>query len=393
MRVCCCVNGPRPHVGMSTKFDPSKHPRNTDGRFSQKAYSEADDVEVFEETLSRRDLTEVDQRERAFAAQKYVPATSMGAIVDPRSTAGIGDYWDGAFYTSEYRPDLSDVGVIPNMPDDETPERTSGHALSGHRRTHRMRYSGGGVDLRMPSPTAMRRFADRSNSDTFNMPVVASTPHGTTTCWVRCTRHGDHDWSVEALGVKDPRVAATVSEAVESVACARRPTKALAEAGDLLQRRAQKAQHTELKPITTSSFIVGAGYRDADGKATIQIRAQRKDEKVPRYNTYMYDVPKASFDAFMSAESKGAAYNSLIKRPGGELNHSVELSTCKRCMEMYPALSAHKCRDKKVKHSSPRARATPQMRASQRVASRKGAGHRLKTLSRKMNEKMMELFG
>lgn len=337
------------------------------GQFAKGSFAAADDdvdIEVEAETLSQRDKAMLDQRLALIRDGRYVKAVSTDAVVDPSTTAGIDDYWDGAFYTSEYRP--SDAGYIPQMPDDETPRKTGGRAMSQHRRTHRMRYSGGGVEVRMPSATAMRRFADRlpPHQQTFDMPVTATYPGGSVTGWVRCTRHGDHDWSTEPLNFKDPKGGAVVAEAVESIASSKRPTMALAEVGDTLAaRRAQKTERPEaFTPEGRSSFISKMSYRRSDQTAMVSISSKTKAHPEGITRTYGYKATPEEFKKVVTGtrrdpeakRSVGGAYNDHLKRPADGSERQVELAQCPRCKEHYPASSAHKCADKKVDHRGTR---------------------------------------
>ena len=60
------------------------------------------------------------------------------------------------------------------MPDDFTPKRTTGQALSGHRWTDRLAYRvhSGGFTLRMPSVTSIKAFEQQTGC-TFDAPVSA----------------------------------------------------------------------------------------------------------------------------------------------------------------------------------------------------------------------------
>ncbi len=127
-----------------------------------------------------------DRRERIRAGGYVSPAAAPRASVDPRSSAYVHDWWEAEHATAEYG---NEAGAYPQMPDDYTPSQGLGNALSGHRRTHRMAYSGAGVSMRMPSVASIRRYAlevgaSQGGKATFDVPVTATYPGGEVTGWV-----------------------------------------------------------------------------------------------------------------------------------------------------------------------------------------------------------------
>ena len=50
---------PRPHVNMSTQFNENKHPRDGGGRFTHKTYTEADGVEIVDDTPPTVDYNQI----------------------------------------------------------------------------------------------------------------------------------------------------------------------------------------------------------------------------------------------------------------------------------------------------------------------------------------------
>ncbi len=123
----------------------------------------------------------------------YVLAVAVRGGPDPRHAHGRATWWGAHFRTAEYGggTPAGQVGEYPQMPDDFTPKRTLGQALSGHRRTHRMAYinKAGGYTLRMPSATSIKAF-DRQTGGTFDVPVSARDAAGRSVSgWVRVTHH------------------------------------------------------------------------------------------------------------------------------------------------------------------------------------------------------------
>ena len=200
---------------------PAGAPRSTGGQWA---------------TVTRReaavDLSE--DREAATAAGEHVPA--IFTTGDDRPDHQAGRWWETQASLAEW---AGEGAAFPKMPDDWTPRRTGGTADSGLRHTHRMTYTSNGFALRMPSATSIRSFS-AANRGAFDIPVDATDEHGRSiTAWVRAVQHKPGHWSVSGLGfggVTD----AKVSEAVASVLESRRPTRALRQAGDLIEKHRQR---------------------------------------------------------------------------------------------------------------------------------------------------------
>ncbi|WP_022893264.1 hypothetical protein [Agromyces subbeticus] len=275
---------------------------------------------------SGRTLEERDVRRTALENGGYVSPMAGRALDAPASSEGRGQWWDTHFVRAEYQQ----VGAgYPQMPDDYTPSMTSGHSISGNRRTHRMAYAGAGVTLRMPSVTSLKRFADEQHGRTFDVPVSAEFPGGTVSGWVRVTRHGKHEWSVSGLGFGEQEKA-YVTEAVSAVLEARRPSRALAQVGNLLERRRARfaAGGTKIDPTERSSFISGVGYDRGSGSMLVKIGSR----------SYGYKVSMQKFEAVRGAKHPGQAYNAIVK---GQTR--TEIASCEKCSRFYSAGTAHRC--------------------------------------------------
>ena len=260
------------------------------------------------------------ERADALRAGEFVPAAAT-ATVDNQ----VDTWWDRGFVTAEH-------GTYPKLPDDWTPGGTKGHALSGGRRTHRRTYKGAGVELRMPSVTAIRSFAAEAGAATFDVPVSASFPGGTVQGWVRVTPQRPGEWSVSGLGM-DPEASAYVSEAVSAVLEARTPSVALAATDDLMARRRRRFAQGGVKlqaPNNKSQFISGVGYnRDAGTMAVVMGK-----------RSYTYQVPEHVFNMVKNAASPGQVYNLLIK---GKTAHGAPVVACDRCGRFSAAAVGHRC--------------------------------------------------
>src|SRR6478752_5617130 len=122
------------------------------------------------------DATGFGTRIAVLRGRGYVEPLAFRAPDDPGRADGVAGWWAAHFYAAEYG---AVGGDYPQMPDDYTPSRTGGHAMSGQRRTHWMAYRSGvdGFTLRMPSATSVKAFAAETGG-TFDLPVSAVDAHG-----------------------------------------------------------------------------------------------------------------------------------------------------------------------------------------------------------------------
>lgn len=323
------------HWGMSTHstWDESAVVRNDDGRFAAflNARSSVDLGEGIEgEDAARFAPGElIEERSQALEEGGYVPALAEGAYTNPRARGGasqVSMWWDSRNMQGEW----SDDGTgYEKMPDDWTPQRTAGAAVSGRRRTYRRFYEGAGVSLRMPSASSIRSFSETQQGKSFDVPVEGDFEGGSVSGWVRCTRTDDGVWITEGLGfAKDQQ---QVAEAVSAVLESRRPTKALSGWQSMDERRADRMRRAgaQIRPVGDSSFIKGIGVNPFAGVTFTKIR----DE------VYTNEVVTNVRD-FAASESKGQIYNSEIQtqRPLGKAQ------VCEKCSGAYhPSFGAHIC--------------------------------------------------
>lgn len=273
-----------------------------------------------------QNLQAMAERREMLKRSAFIPATTLQAANAPTTTEHREEWWDRNLVAAEYRSGKA----YPQMPDDYTPAKTLGHAMSGHRRTHRMNYGNGDIQLRMPSATAIKRFSKENGNPTFDVPISVSLKGGAARQgWVRVTQTGPHTWEATALGGGGGESAAQISEAVSAVLESRRPTAALSAVPDLLAaHRARKAaQGTSLAPVT-SRFIDSIGYDENSGTLATRIGAK----------LYGHRVPKDLFMKLKDADRPGAIFNTLIKpRPG------AGVSQCGSCGNVYVAEARHTC--------------------------------------------------
>ena len=333
---------------MRSNFLPNRVPRGvpTGGQFATTNRPEATGVELAEDAPPREDdvfeAFLADRRERIRAGGFVAPDAMARAAVDPRSSAYVRQWWEAVHATAEYG---HEAGSYPQMPDDYTPSRKGGNSLTGHRRTHRVAYKGAGVVMRMPSVTAIRRYAgELAKSDafdpdtetvTFDVPVTAISPGGEVTGWVRVTHSLDGTWATRALSFP-PEARAYVAEASQCVLEARRPTRALAETGDLLDRRRLRAAEIGAKlDHVRSSWIRAAGYERASGTMVVTTATHE----------YGYKVPAAVFSRVRTSKQPGGVFNQLVRGRA----QRVEVRQCEKCGRFTAAdIVTHRCPPKEA---------------------------------------------
>lgn len=327
-----------------TNFDTLAHPREmTTGQFTDKAQS-APELSIRADGITK---AQREQRHNALLEAGFIPAVSGSAEASGTTRKDVGTWWDSHFVRAEYHPDATGY---PQMPDDYTPAGTAGRSLSGARRTHRVRYAGPDVSIRMPSASSIKRYAAETGQ-TFDVPVTATFPGGDISGWVRVTKNGPDEWSAQGVnfpGGNDLQVA----EAVGAVLEARRPSTALAEAGDLMQRRTERiaAAGAKIQETPHDSFVSGAGYDREQGVLAVKIGER----------TYGYKASLERVRAFGRSTSIGAAYNRLIK---GTKVAPVE--ECSKCGRFNAAGARHRCPSR---HTAPSAVPLPHQERAREAA-------------------------
>ena len=287
------------------------------------------------------DLSQVLQaRVKAVETLGFVRATAVRSAF---RRAAPGKWWASHWALAEQPP--AGETAYPKMPDDETPVHSGGRALSGRRRTHRMAYQGGGVQLRMPSAAAVRRYASRlaeqtgQKTVTFDVPVSTVHPDGELSGWARVTRGPDGSWATRVLGARSQETGAEyVAEAVQCVLEARRPSRALKEVGDLLERRRQRKEKLGVKLVQMrSTWVRQVGYDYSTGTVIVST-GQR---------TFGYKAPERTYQAIASAYSPGRAYNMLLRGKAQRVD-VVECPDCGRYYAQVDGASQHRCPPKEA---------------------------------------------
>lgn len=325
---------------MSKNPNPNRQPKGIPigGQFASKVNPEAT-LDLAADALPLESVARfMDERVDALRSHGFVPATTAPLLVDPRSSAHRKEWWDRHMAAGEFN---HPEGGYAQMPDDWTPSRTLGaSSISGLRRTHRMAYVGDEVAIRMPSATSIKSFAAANVSgkgpgETFDVPVSAQFPGGQIDGWVRVAKGADGTWATQGLGFTAEQ-SAYVAESVQCVLESRRPSRALREAGDILERRRQRAAELGA-PVTpiTSTWIKGAGYDKVTG--TMVITTDTKSGP----KTYGYDVPIAAFQSVATSPAPGRTFNQIIRGKATP----VTVKDCEKCGNFY-ATATHRCRVK-----------------------------------------------
>lgn len=299
--------------------------RDQAGKYSEMAGADPGDLDLSGHRIA--------ERRAALAANGFVPAVARSSVVDPASTSFADEWWAEHFIYGEYN---HGEGSVPKLPDDNTPSMTFGSALSGHRRTHRMKYEGAGVVVRMPSATAIRRFGTGAGHKAFDVPVSVTRPDGSTASgWVRVTGQ-DYTWDAHAMGFNEfASDEPAISEAVASILEARRPTVALRQAGNLLAKHQERLSQRGVTPAKVdSAWIEGVGY-DSNSSMMVMTTNGR---------SYGYRVTRDTFEAVRGAHSVGAVFNRLVRRKAD----TVPVTGCINCGRVYTG-GRHSCLPDNVK--------------------------------------------
>ena len=317
--------------------------RDVDGKYSEMGHAEPS-----LELPASAPTSNWARRREELSGAGYLPAIATRASIDPATAEYREQWWDEHFAGGEY---AHQDGTFPKMPDDNSPSMGLGGALSGHRRTYRKAYTGGGTTLRMPSAASIRRFASDPKNRTFDIPVALTAPDGSQVSgWVRVSGAG-HTWDAHALGFVGTDQHA-VGEAVASVLEARRPEAALAAAGDLIAKhKARVAQQGVVPAPVKSSWIQGMAF---DGATSTMVMTTNGRQ-------YGYAVDREEFEAVRDSYSPGRVFGRLIKNTG----RRVEINDCPRCGRFY-STATHTCPPDQGKRlgSDPYAAATRQRAAS-----------------------------
>jgi hypothetical protein len=263
------------------------------------------------------------RRQRALALEHggFVPA-----IAGPRlPAANAAAWWSAAYVRAEHQPEGQGFYKIGDLWNSKGDKRD--------RRMRRQNYALGGVQLTMPSVAEIKRTSANIGHETFDMPVSASYPGGDVDGWVRVTRNGPGEWSVQGMNM-DPKAAAYATEAISALLESRTVTSALTQPTDLMARRKRRFAQGGIKMTKTekSAFISGVGYNDAAQTMAVKIGNRH----------YSYRVGADVFKKVRGARSPGAAYNILVK--GQE--RSVEITSCANCGNFSATAVGHRCPSK-----------------------------------------------
>jgi hypothetical protein len=201
------------------------------------------------------------------------------------------------------------------------------------RHSHRMTYSGEDVSLLMPSVSAVKRYSQGQSPDgPFDIPVTANFNGGQIDGFVRVVTDGKGRWATMPIGFPREQ-AGTVAESVHCLLEARRPSRALAETGDIMERRRRRRAETgaHLEPVK-STWIKAAGYDHASGVMLMAVES-KGSEKVYAYRASLEDYLRVVEDPV-----PGRVFNKSIR-----MSHPrVDASRCSKCHNVF-VTDRHRC--------------------------------------------------
>lgn len=270
-------------------------------------------------------------RGSALAVDGYVPAVAHTTIRAAGRRDGVQTWWANHFASGEWNVPSGDY---PKLPDDNTPGMHGGAALSGHRRTHRMRYHFNGVDVRMPSKTAVRRFAAEGHR-TFDVPYSVTDEWGVShSGWMRVSGPQAGLWDVQALGVNSQNVQqlAKAREVVHATLEGRRPEMDVSDVGAILRhaRRQRAAAGVTVAPTKQdSSWIKKVGYGDNTGVMVIETDRR----------AYGFRVDPKLYAELRDSHSPGRTFNYEVKGKKA----GVKVEQCGSCQRYTSDMAAHHC--------------------------------------------------
>lgn len=303
--------------------------RHGDGKFGEQAHANPGQIGLAPEN-ARRDVW--GERLDELRGHGHVPARTHRASVPTDTTDRRDVWWDEHWVDAEFGHEEGDV---PKMPDDYTPKRSGGRALTGKRRTHRMRYASTDTEMRMPSVASIRRFAaDERGGKSFDVPVTYTGPNGKAISgWVRVSGK-DGSYATKPLGFPDGYGEA-VSESVACVLEARSPRMAMPDAASALAGHQKRLAEQGAKPIatTTSSWVDKVGYDHSTGTMYMETNGRQ----------YGYAVPEDTYEEVATSFDPGSVYNKLVRSTKkNPRDNRVEVNTCDKCGNFY-ATPTHHC--------------------------------------------------
>jgi len=277
--------------------------RKVDGRFGEHNHGQPETPAL----VTTESMLEA--RRQQLASLGFVPAQPQMKLNDAPNAA---IWWKRA-------ESIAEGGQYDLMPQ---------FAADGKRHLLRT-YQGHGTQVRMPSVSAIRRYAAELGN-TFDVPVEAVTPHGPVTGHVRVTHNGNGRYSVSPVHPMPIEHGEYVAESVLASLEARRPSRALSEVRDILARRRERlaAQGVKVRPVE-SGWIRGVGYNANDEQLVMNLQGR----------VYGYHVDRQTFEKMMHAHSIGSAYNHLVKKVAPRF----EVEQHEECGNYYYAGREHRC--------------------------------------------------
>lgn len=222
-----------------------------------------------------------------------------------------------------HRAQERDDRDVPVMDERTVPGRSS----------YRMWYTNSQVALRSPSVASIKRFRTTVPDNTgFDVPVSSVFKSGQVDGFVRVVTDGEGRWSTMPIGFP-PEQAGLVAESMQCLLESRRPSRALDEVGDLLERRRRRRAEAgvHLEPVR-SSWIKGMGYEPSSGVLVMSAESRGGTRH------YGYKVPLDEFARMASDTTPGRYFNLRLRKSA----RRVEVHACPSCGNVY-VTQKHTC--------------------------------------------------
>lgn len=264
----------------------SKQPRKPNGEYTFKAGSGSSGLTL--------------ERNEELAAGIDTPGVIAEGVAPAASTHNLRQWWTTAFLEGEY----SQSGDVARMPDDWTPRMSKGRAISGYRRTHRVKYSVGDYDIRMPSRTAINSYMVKMGLETLDVPIgISQGEDNGSQMFVRVFRHPNGAFDVRTIGADGEQDII----AGESVAAILEGTSGQVSSFKELYKRRQAR-------MEAAGFVMERNVRNSTFMESLDWNPRRRIISiVMNGKLYRYRGSKAIYTQLQNPAKRGKALSDLKK--------------------------------------------------------------------------------